>query len=115
MTRRSQGKEKKPDLEEELGGLVGPAALGGAGAVLLGLGGAADAAAEAAEGDDLLLLHHVLQVALGPLQRHPLDRLRRLPSVLEVHPQVRPPRLARCKGKERFCIGRFERTVKGTI
>ena len=52
------------------------------------LSGAPDAAAEAAEGDGALVVDDVLQVPLGLVQLHALQRVGRLPRVLEVHPQV---------------------------
>lgn len=68
-------------LEQELGGLLGPATL--CGLPLLGLGTATDATVETAEGNALLLLDDSLQEALGTTQWHALDGLSGLMCVLQ--------------------------------
>ena len=74
------------ELQQELGGLERPPALGGA--VDLGLGVTAYTSHEPPEGDDLLVRDHVLQILGGAVQGHGLDGLGCLPGVLEVDPQV---------------------------
>ena len=68
------------EVEEELGRLLGPATLRRA--VDFSLGVTSDAAHEAPEGDDFLLVDDVLQVGGGAVQRHLLDGLSRLAGVL---------------------------------
>jgi len=69
------------ELQQELGGLLGPATLRGL--PLLGLGTTTDSAVEATEGHALLLVDDGLQVALGTAQGHALDGLGGLMCVLE--------------------------------
>merc|ERR1719278_2519550 len=88
-------------VEEELGGLHRPPALGGP-VHLVGLGVAAHSSHEPPEGNDLLLSDHVLQILGGPVEGHGLDGLGRLPRVLEVHPQVRALGLGALGGIVRF-------------
>ena len=74
------------ELQQELGGLERPPALGGP--VHLGLGVTADSPHEPPEGDDLLVGHNILQILRGAVERHRLDGLGCLAGVLEVNPQV---------------------------
>lgn len=68
-------------LQEEVGGLLGPATNGGS--PLFGLGSAADATVEATEGNAFLELSDVLQEALSAAEGHTFDGKRRLASVLQ--------------------------------
>ena len=74
------------ELQQELGGLERPPALGSS--VHLGLGVTANSSHEPPEGDDLLVSHDVLQILGGAVQGHGLDGLGCLAGVLEVNPQV---------------------------
>ena len=89
-------------LEEELSGLERPPALGGA--VDLGLGVAADTSHEPPEGDDLLVTNHVLEILGGAVERHRLDGLGCLASVLEVNPQVGALCKSKLKLKRPMCV-----------
>ena len=81
--------------QDELARLGRPAGLAVSRTLVLGLRGATDATAEAAEGDRALVLQHVLQVLLGGLERALLEGERCFACVFEVHAQVRPACLAR--------------------
>lgn len=89
-------------LPQKLSALLWPAALSAAKSLSLGF--TTNATVEPTERHDLFLRNDVLQVALGPAQRHVLDGLCRLPCVLEVHPEVGAPCLARLG-----CIIRIDR------
>lgn len=67
-------------LEQELGGLLGPTSLGGS--PLLGLGASTDSTVEATERNALLVVGHVLQETLSTTQRHMLDGLGSFMGVL---------------------------------
>lgn len=84
------------EAEEELGGLDGPAGLGDAEG--LALGGAADGAGVAAEGDSLLLLGDVLEEGDGALELPAVDGLGGLTGVLEGHTEVGTARAGRLRG-----------------
>ena len=68
-------------MEKKFGGLGGPATLGSA--MNLGLGVATNSSHVAGERDDFLLGHHVFQVGGGSVKRHFLDGLSGLTSVLK--------------------------------
>lgn len=84
------------EAEKELGGLDGPAGLGDAEG--LALGGAADGAGVAAEGDGLLLLGDVLEEGDGALELPAVDGLGGLTGVLEGHTEVGTARAGRLRG-----------------
>lgn len=67
-------------LQEKLGGLLGPATL--CGLPLLGLGATADATVESAERNAFFLIDDGLEETLGTTQGHALDSLRGLVGVL---------------------------------
>lgn len=79
-------------LEQKLGTLLGPASLGSAPCLALGL--TTDASVETTEWDDFLLNNDVLEETLGTAKRHSLDGLSGLSGVLEVHPEIAASRLA---------------------
>lgn len=69
------------ELQQELGRLLGPTSL--CRLPLLGLRASAHSSVVAAEWHALLLLHDVLQEALGTTQRHALDGVSSLERVLK--------------------------------
>lgn len=83
-------------LQQELGGLLGPAPLSGF--ELLSLGATTYSAIEASEWDALLMGDHVLEVGDRALQGHLLDGICGLAGVLEVHAEVGASRFARFCG-----------------
>mmetsp|Transcript_22790 Transcript_22790/g.49963 ORF Transcript_22790/g.49963 Transcript_22790/m.49963 type:complete len:209 (-) Transcript_22790:26-652(-) len=86
------------ETQEELARLGRPAGLAVSAALVLGLRSAANATAEATEGDGALVIDNVLQVLLGDVQGHLADGHGRLTRVLEVNTEVGPPSLARLGG-----------------
>lgn len=71
------------EVKQELGGLLGPTSL--AGSVNLGLGVTADTSHEPPEGNDFLLLNHVLEVSDRTVEGHTLDSLGCLAGVLKLN------------------------------
>lgn len=69
-------------LEEKVGGLLWPAT--DRCSPLFGLSAAADATVEATEWNALLLIHDILQEALGATQWHLLDDVGGLAGVLQI-------------------------------
>lgn len=69
-------------LQQELGRLLGPAALRCL--PLLGLGTTTDTAVESTERDALLLIHNILQEPCSATQGHFTNSLSRLPCVLQI-------------------------------
>lgn len=97
------------EVEDDLGGLLGPLALVAGGTAQLALRVAAAAARELGEGHGLLVLEHGLEEALGLAQRHALDGVAHLAAVLEVHAQVRPAGLGGALRVLRFlAVGRHD-------
>jgi hypothetical protein len=75
-------------VQEGLGGLLGPEALVTGGLELLGLGVSASSSTVLGEGDSLLVSQNVLQEQLSSLQSHTLKNASDLTGVLVVHSQV---------------------------
>ncbi|CAH0370980.1 unnamed protein product [Pelagomonas calceolata] len=80
-------------IQDDLGRLLGPAALRARGVAELALRVSPAAARELREGDGLLELEDVFEVRLGLGQLHALDVVADLAAVLEVGPQGGAPRL----------------------
>lgn len=57
-------------------------------AKLLALGSSTDASIESSEGNGLLVVAHIVEVADGLVQPHAVDGLRSFAGVLEVHPEI---------------------------
>ncbi|GMT00619.1 hypothetical protein PENTCL1PPCAC_22793, partial [Pristionchus entomophagus] len=72
-----------------------PTSLGGLECLALSL--SANSAVELAEGDDLLLLHHIGEVTLSSLKGHASDSGSDLTGVLEVNTEIRPLGFARLR------------------
>lgn len=85
------------EVNEELGGLLGPAGL--ADTELLALGAATGAASEPAEGDSLELVGNVLEESKSTLELHAVDGLSGLTSVLEADAQIRAPGAGALSGR----------------
>ena len=91
------GLDVAQQVQEGLGGLLGPLHLVTGGLVLLGDGVSADATSVLSERDGLLEGKHVLQVRSGVGDGSALDSLTNLASVLEVDSQVSSLGLGGCK------------------
>merc|ERR1719210_3287403 len=73
-------------IQQEFTRLLGPTTLRSS--MNFSLSMTANTSHESAERNDFLLFDDVLQVSRGTVQRHPLDSLSRLTSVLEVNTKV---------------------------
>jgi len=91
------GLDVAQQVQEGLGGLLGPLHLVTRGLVLLGDGVSADATSVLSERDGLLEGKHVLQVRSGVGDGSALDSLTNLAGVLEVDSQVSSLGLGGCK------------------
>ncbi len=74
------------EIQKIASALLRPSALSGS--VSLGLGSAADAVNESAEGNAILVVNDIVEISLGALQAHSLDGLAGLTSILEVNTEI---------------------------
>lgn len=85
------------EVDEELGGLLGPASL--ANTELLALSATAGAASEPPHGDSLELVGDVVKESKSTLELHAVDGLSGLTGVLEADAQVRAPGAGALSGR----------------